>query len=564
MDLSHISSDDLLASLGTKPQTPTPTPDYSGASNDDLLSSLPTRPGRGGGTLENLGMGLALGAKDVVDTGARLLASGFDKIAGTHEGELVQAMNQTGKDEFNAGYGGSTAASIGRVGGQIAATLPVGGALGAGVRAAGVAAAAPRVVALGDAIGSGGMAAGDAGIGTRMLGGAINGGATSGLVDPDQVGAGALIGGATPAVVRGLGAAGYAAQKAMQGPEVAPAMRQAARAGLDAGYVVPPTQVAPTLGNRLAEGMAGKISTAQNASARNQEVTNRLAREALGVDELTPEAIAGVRAQANQAYDALGRAGPFRADLTFKHALGKAGASSRSFARDFPDLVNRDVDGLVQGLKKLDYFDAQSGIEAIKRLRADATANSRAFDNPGRKALGRVQHQISAALETLVDRNLQRSGQGELLTNFRDARQTLAKAYDIEKALNPVTGNVDAAKLAAALKKGKPLSGGLRQSAEFAQAFPKAVQTPERMGSLPQLSPLDWTAALATGAAGGGPLSMAALAARPAMRAAALSQPVQRRAVEEPVARGFKPLEDRLAAEWIGRAAPVGLTSPDR
>ncbi|MFT4195001.1 hypothetical protein [Ottowia sp.] len=377
-----------------------------------------------------------------------------------------------------------------------------------------------------------------------------------GLVHPEHAAEGAMIGAAMPAAVRSLGPLGRAVGQAMRGPEVAPAVRQAARTGMEAGYVVPPTQVAPTLTNRLMEGMAGKISTAQNASARNQEVTNRLAREALGVEELTPEAIGAVRAQANAAYDALGRAGTFTRDLKFMQSLARANA--RQFAQDFPSLVNRDIDSLIKSLRDMRTFDAQSGIEAIKVLRANATANSKAFDDPGRKALGRVQHQISAALETLIDRNLQRNGQTDLLANFRSARETLAKAYDIEKALNTATGNVDAAKLAAALKKGKPLSGGLRQSAEFAQAFPTAVKTPERMGSLPQLSPLDWAAAAMTGAAGGGPLSAVALAARPAMRTAALSSPVQRRAVAEQALRDLRARDPRLA-EGLARALPISL-----
>lgn len=575
IEYGSMSDDDLLAGLPSRGVgAPSPSAagstatrgalDFTRMSDDDLLAVLPAKKGQGGSAAENFGMGLLRGAKDVIDTGAQWLASGFDKIAGTDEGVRVKAMNDAGQAEFDRGYGGSTAASLGRVGGQIAATLPVGGAIGAGVKAAGAAVAAPRAVALGEAITSGGMRAGGAGMGTRVAGGAIQGGASAGLVDPDHAGEGALIGAALPAVVRGAGRVGAATQKAFAGPEVAPAVRAAAQAGQEVGYVVPPTQVAPTFVNRLMEGAAGKLSTAQNASAKNQQVTNRLAREALGVEELTPEAIAGVRARANAAYDALGQAGTFTTDVIFKSALSKVGASSKSFAQDFPDLVRRDVDGLVESLKATKQFDAQSGIEAIKTLRADATANARAFDDPGRKALGRVQHQAAAALEKLMERNLRRTGQEDLLASFRDARQTLARAYDIEKALNPVTGNVDAAKLAAALKKGKPLSDGLRQAAEFAQAFPKAVQTPERMGSLPQLSPLDWAAAAMTGAAGAGPLSAAALAVRPATRAAALSQPVQRRAVAEPVARGFIPLEERRAADLLGRVSPAALTDRDR
>lgn len=166
------------------------------------------------GAAEGLGMGLLRGGKDIIDTGAHWLASGFDKFAGTHEGARVGAMNDVGKSDYEKAYGDSTAASIGRVGGQIAATLPVGGLLGAGVRAAGAAVGAGAAVApLAQAVATGGFRAGGAGPLTRALGGAINGGATAGLVNPDDAGAGAAIGAALPPALQGAGkVAGIAAQ----------------------------------------------------------------------------------------------------------------------------------------------------------------------------------------------------------------------------------------------------------------------------------------------------------------------------------------------------------------
>lgn len=165
------------------------------------------------GMLESAGMGFLRGAKDVIDTGAQLLSSGFDKLAGTKEGERVKAMNEAGKAEFEGRYGDSTAASVGRVGGNIAATLPVGGVLGAGAKLAG----APN--ALVNAIASGGMRAGSApgalNMLTRAAGGAITGGATAGLVDPESAAAGAAIGAALPPAIASAGRiGGYAANAA--------------------------------------------------------------------------------------------------------------------------------------------------------------------------------------------------------------------------------------------------------------------------------------------------------------------------------------------------------------
>ncbi|WP_225785496.1 hypothetical protein [Xenophilus sp. Marseille-Q4582] len=511
--------------------------------------------------MDAIGAGLVRGVRDVIDKPAQMLANAFS----TSEGQRVQALNEQGAADFKAGYDGSTAADVARIGGQVAATLPAAGIIGGGVGAAGALAAAPRVAQLGAAISSGGLTAQGASLATRAAGGAIAGGATAGLVDGEAAGSGALIGAALPGAVRGLGLAANRLGSVVRGPEVATGIREAAQAGQAAGYVVPPTQVNPSLVNRVMEGAAGKLSTAQNASARNQEVTNRLAREAIGAADLTPESLAAVRSTANAAYDALGRSAPFVADDAFRSALQKATGNARAMTKDFPELRNSEVEALVDGLSSRGEFGAQSTIEAIKQMRFNGSANRASLD-PAKKALGSVQMKVAGALEDLIDRNLERTGQQELLTGYRAARQTLAKVYDIEKALNPTTGNVDAAKLAAALKKGKPLSGTLREAAEFAQAFPKAVQTPERMGSLPGTSPLDWAAVGGIAAASGGnPLSFAGLAARPLARAAALSAPVQRglvRAAEEAA-------QPRLgvnpgAAALLGRTAYAAPASRDQ
>jgi len=75
------------------------------------------------------------------------------------------------------------------------------------------------------------------------------------------------------------------------------------------------------------------------------------------------------------------------------------------------------------------------------------------------------------------------------------------------------------------------LSEELKTVAQFAGQFPKAAQVTEKMGSLPQISPVDMfaggLASLLTS-----PAAMAGVAARPALRAAALSEPIQNRLIQ--------------------------------
>ncbi len=470
---------------------------------------------------------LVRGVKDVIDTGAHGAAALYDMLMGTKEGDRVRAMNEAGKADFAANTEGSIVAPVARIGGNIIGTAPVVKALGAAVQAGGL-------TRLGTAIESGGMSLGGQGgnvaanVLTRATGGAIGGGVSAGLVNPEDAGTGAVIGAALPGVVKVAGAVGNKVGQSIRGPAVPEPVVQAARAAREAGYVIPPTQASPTLANRAVEGFAGKLTTAQNASARNQQVTNRLARDALGIDELTPEAIAALRQRMNGAYDQLGQFGNIAADDTFRAALDEAAGRTRQFAADFPELANADVENLVAAMAAREGFDSQAAIEAIKQLRYSGSANRAAMD-PGKRGLGQAQMRVSAAIEDLIERSLASQGADDLLTGFRDARTTLAKAYDVEKALNPATGNVDASRFAALLKKGRPLTGELRQIGEFAGTFPTAAKLAERMGSLPQTSPLDWAAMATISGMTGNPLAMAGVAGRPAARALALSPVVQTR-----------------------------------
>jgi hypothetical protein len=360
-------------------------------------------------------------------------------------------------------------------------------------------------------------------------------GATSGLITPINTGAtggemysdvgqnvalGTALGGAIPAAGQ-LG-------NMLRGKGPSPQMVQSIQQARDLGYVIPPTQANPSALNRFMEGVAGKISTAQNASARNQEITNKLAARSLGLADdavITPQILADLRTTAGNAYTNLGLAGQVITDKSYINALDDIAKPFVVAAKGFPDAPPSPVLNLVQSLKS-PSFDATAAIEKVKQLR---TAADDAFRS-GNTDIARASKSAATAIENALEGHLSKTGQGNLLDKFRDARQLIAKTYTIEKAANTTTGTVDAKKLAAQLQRGKPLSAELKDIAQFSQAFPKASQATEAMGSLTQLSPLDYFAGLVGGASTGGP-GAAAILARPALRAAALSSPVQNRLI---------------------------------
>lgn len=465
----------------------------------------------------------------------------------------------------------SPAYKVGKVGAEIAGTAGAGGAVAnVAARAPVIAAAAPNLL---QAIRTGGMSAnaiaarapfvaapGAGNVLTRVAGGAINGGASAGLIDPNQAGSGALVGGALPILAKGAGVAGNAIGNLVRGPTQTPEMAAAVEAARKAGYVIPPTQANPTLVNRALEGFSGKLTTAQNASAANAATTNKLAAETIGLPGdtvLNPGVLNTVRQEAGKAYQALNSAGTITPGPAYSAALDKITAQAKTAAAGFPNAPANPLIAKIDSLRS-PQFDASAAVAQTRELRhaADAAAAS------GDKGLASSLRQGSSALEDAIEAHLQQTGQSQLLTDFQAARQQIAKTYSIEKAMNAETGTIDAKKLAAQLQKGKPLSGGLEDAARFAARFPKAAQTPEMMGSLPGSSPLDFAAAGGMSAATGNPLMMASVLARPAARSLALSPMVQNRLVQ---AQGPNAITQLLTNEQLAqlgyRVAPSALSA---
>lgn len=515
--------------------------------------SLAERIKRGFG---NAAAGAVRGAGSIGATALAPIDIASDLIAGKgltlesnreRRQNMDQALGTLGADTDSGAF------TAGKIGSEVAGTLGVGGALGNLM--ARVPWLAQRVPGLVEAVRTSGMRAGGGGrvvdAATRAAGGATTGAASAALVDPETTATGAGIGAVLPGVVKAAGAVGKAVGNVVRGPAQAPATTQAVQAAQRAGYVIPPTQASPTLANRLLEGLSGKASTAQNASARNQAVTNRLAADALGLPadtKITADVLLDLRDRAGRAYADIGNTGMVTPSQAYGDALDKIAQPFKLTAGAFPNAKASPALELVESLHS-PGFAAASAVEKIKQLR---TAADDAFRS-GNTDIGRAAKAGAKALEDAIEEHLRAIGQPQLLASFKDARALIAKTYTVEKALNQSSGNVNAKKLAADLNRGKPITGPLREAADFANQFPKATQTIEGMGSLPQTSPLDWLAGGALNAATGNPLMLAAVGARPAARSLALSPVIQKRLVQAPRVGFQNPALEQL----FYRAAPV-------
>ena len=206
----HDRYADIFTAPPPVPTSTAPAPDAGGSFVDNAVD-----------TAAGLGAGVGQGVGRIVLGAQHWAGKGLKEIGADTPGEWLindAAQGRTKLDEQAAPYAQAapTATSIGKLGGEIVSTLPVGGPIAAGVKALAPALGrlAPHAIGLSNAIKSGGMRAGTGGgatnMGLRVAGGGITGGAAAGLVDPDQVTTGAVYGSLFPlgaSIVAGPGKA---------------------------------------------------------------------------------------------------------------------------------------------------------------------------------------------------------------------------------------------------------------------------------------------------------------------------------------------------------------------
>lgn len=425
------------------------------------------------------------------------MASGIRALGGGAAlGALGLPATKEDADRLNVDLNNTTSGRIGTAIGVGALTAPAMLVPGANTYAG-----ATYLGALtGGALTEGGIADRAIGAGTGALGGFIG----NGIGNLVGWGAGKLFN--SPAQLTNQ-AAQNAQRDAAQG------------AATQAGYVVPPADVNPGVINEVLNGLSGKIKTAQVASAKNQPITNQLARDELGVSRNTPldiKTLDNVRSTAGQQYANVANLGTITPGPSYANTLDQIIAPYTQAARSFPNAKTNPVVDEINALRT-PSFDAGDAVAKIGTLREDAKAAYAKGDASTGKALNKG----AAALEQAIDDHLSKAGPSPLLAQFREARKLIAKTYTVQKSLNPVTGDVSAPTLAAELAKGKPLSGNLKNIATIATAFPKSMQALKEAPK--QFSPLDFLVASMHGAG-----TALTLGARPLVRAGILSKPYQR------------------------------------
>lgn len=122
--------------------------------------------------------------------------------------------------------------------------------------------------------------------------------------------------------------------------------QEAATSAMSKGYILPPTQVNPSAMNRLVEGWAGKWNLSQEASTKNQPITNNLAKSAIGLKRDAPLDIATldeVRVEAGKPYAAIKASEvPINLDEAFAKKIDGLTGDYSAAAKRFPDQFKDD------------------------------------------------------------------------------------------------------------------------------------------------------------------------------------------------------------------------------
>jgi hypothetical protein len=363
-------------------------------------------------------------------------------------------------------------------------------------------------------------------VATNALAGAA--GATASQVAADQgygtagqIAAGLVGGGATAATANRL--SGATRNTALQ---QANAIKDANfKAARDAGIKIPVSQSNPNslLANTVDIVVGGRPRMQQSAAIANQSKATKAAAKDLGLDVNSPISVTNLKdvkdAAYKTGYEPLRGAGLVTVSPKYGAALDALQAETLNAKKGF---AGYDDGGLVKTIDALrtNEFDSASGVDMIRQLREDAGTQYAS----GNTKMGKALKGAANAIENEMETHLASTGQKQLLTDYRNARQQIAKAMTVEKALNTATGEVSAQGLGRQLNKGAPLSGEMRAIAE-ASKLPGASLADTKYATT-GASQLEGLAALGGAGATGNPLVLAAPIARGIGRKIALTDTV--------------------------------------
>lgn len=291
---------------------------------------------------------------------------------------------------------------------------------------------------------------------------------------------------------------------------VSPEVQEATAAGLK----LTPEQAGGGLMARAVQGLAGSAKLERSISKANAPVINQLAAQEIGANSLKPADISAAKAPPIATYRAARTAGPVPLNPSDFSSVKAAGT-----------LKDPAVQALQDHYAGMGSIDANDLVSDLSQLRSSAAKNIKAPFAPNQNALGWAQKSAATALEDALQRQLQTLGAKApvSLSDFQNARQTLAKIHSVEDAMSGP--NVSAQALYKQAARGVPLSGNLRTIANAYENFDRSLQGP---GKIRDSGPVNFSDLLVGGlAALHHPPAALAMFARPLARGVLASKAYQ-------------------------------------
>lgn len=503
------------------------------------LAAAPAKDDDGIGT--KLAKGAAMGVADIGNTvlnaGVGALTLGGKVLPGVAQWNRTRNADMDYITEQNKD---STAFDVGRIGANVAMTYPVGGALGQGAKMVGM-------ERLGNALASSGMSTGGAAVnslagksadmGLRMAGGAITGGVSSGLAQPESALTGAVVGGALPPALKGAGMAGGAIRKAVVG-EVAPEVSALAARAKELGITIPADRITNSKPMNALAATLNYVPMSGRAATENrmESQLNKALSRTFGQDS------DNVTMALRKASDDLG--GKF--DSVLKNNVVRVDDSLLNRLTEIQTTAERELgaDGLKAVSGQIDELLSKG---ATGELDGQAAYNiKRTLDRIGKRNAPEAYHalELKGALMEALDRSL---GAQEAAA-FKTTRQQYGNMLSLEKiAQNGAEGGVSVARMANMKNINSP---DLQELADIAAQF---VKTRESQHGAMQRAVVGGV----SGVIGGVPTMLAGAAAGRAANTALNSNMLRNALTGAPIAGG-ETFNKLLQGGY--RAAPV-LTS---
>lgn len=518
------------------------------------MSGTPVEKESGGvvGALKNVGMGALKGASDIGTTILRPLdATGL--TGRTHE-ERKASIRDFFKENADPA---SLAFKGGELGADIAGTAGAGGVLAKGVRAAGeaiplIAEYAPKLAA---AIESGGFSLGSkpaatvagkvADLATRIAGGAAVGGASAGLIEPENTKAGAIIGGALPVAVRAAGAAGSAVRNAVT-PEVSPEVSALYQKAKDLGIDIPADRIVNSKPLNAVASSLNYIPLSGRAGTEERMVSqlNRAVSRTFGQDsDNVTQALRKAATDLGDKFEVTLKSNTVKADNQLVNDLvSNLETAHKELGTDGARIIGNQVDEIMGKVGANGEIDGQAAYNIKKAL--DRIGNRNAPE-------AYYARELKKSLMGALNRSL---GPDEAAA-FAKTRQQYGNMLDLENlAQNGAEGGVSIGRLANLKNINNP---ALQDIADIAAQFVRTRESPHGAMQRVMVGSVAAPAAFATGtlpALAGG--VVAGRAANTALNADAFKQMLLRGGVSSAAEGNALPALRALIYNQANRPSP--------